>query len=212
MKDKVPPHFGWFVVGFSFITLALVYGVWYSFSVFFVALLKEFGWSRSIGAGAFSIFIIVSGVIGPYVGNLVYSAGARKVVILGSLLLGAGLALCSTTQASWQFYIFFSVITAVGLGTTGWVPNVALVQQWFRGRKGLPMGIISSGIGIGILGCVPLIQYLITRAGWRMAYRTMAIFIPLVVISMAVAFLKKPPQSLSYHTEIESPPAFVEDH
>jgi len=211
MKDKVPPHFGWLVVGFSFITLALVYGVWYSFSVFFVALLKEFGWSRSIGAGAFSIFIIVSGVIGPYVGNLVYSAGARKVVILGSLLLGAGLALCSTTQASWQFYIFFSVITAVGLGTTGWVPNVALVQQWFRGRKGLPMGIISSGIGIGILGCVPLIQYLITRAGWRMAYRTMAIFIPLVVISMAVAFLKEPPQSLSYHTEIGSPPAFVED-
>lgn len=211
MKDKVPPHFGWFVVGFSFITLALVYGVWYSFSVFFVALLKEFGWSRSIGAGAFSIFIIVSGVIGPYVGNLVYSAGARKVVILGSLLLGAGLALCSTTQASWQFYIFFSVITAVGLGTTGWVPNVALVQQWFRGRKGLPMGIISSGIGIGILGCVPLIQYLIIRAGWRMAYRTMAIFIPLVVISMAFAFLKKPPQSLSYHTEIGNPPAFVED-
>jgi len=211
MKDKVPPHFGWFVVGFSFITLALVYGVWYSFSVFFVALLKEFGWSRSIGAGAFSIFIIVSAMIGPYVGNLVYSTGPRKVIILGSLLLGAGLALCSTTQASWQFYIFFSVITAVGLGTTGWVPNVTLVQQWFRGRKGLPMGIISSGIGIGILGCVPLIQYLITRAGWRMAYRTMAIFIPLVVISMAVAFLKKPPQSLSYHTEIENPSAFVKD-
>lgn len=211
MKDKISPHSGWLVVGFSFITLALVYGVWYSFSVFFVALLKEFGWSRSIGAGAFSVFIIVSGVIGPYVGNLIYSAGARKVIILGSLLLGAGLVLCSTTQASWQFYLFFSVITAVGLGTTGWVPNVTLVQQWFRGKKGLPMGIISSGIGIGILGFVPLIQYLITRAGWRMAYRIMAICIPLVVISMAVAFLRKPPQGLSSHSEIGSPPALEKD-
>lgn len=74
MGKKSPLQFGWFVVGFSFVTLALVYGVWYSFSVFFVALLKEFGWSRSVGAGAFSIFIILSGVIGPYVGNMVYSA------------------------------------------------------------------------------------------------------------------------------------------
>jgi MFS family permease len=211
MENKVPSHSGWLVVGFSFITLALVYGVWYSFSVFFVALLEEFGWSRSIGAGAFSIFIIVSGVTGPYVGNLLFSAGPRRIIILGSLLLGAGLALCSTTQSSWQFYLFFSVITAAGLGTTGWVPNVALVQQWFRGKKGLPVGIISSGIGIGILGCVPLIQYLITRAGWRMAYRTMAIFIPLVVISMAVAFLKRPPQSLSPDIQIKSPPVLVKD-
>jgi hypothetical protein len=43
---------GWILVGTSFITMALVYGVWYSYSVFFVALLKEFGWSRSVGAGA----------------------------------------------------------------------------------------------------------------------------------------------------------------
>lgn len=211
MKDKIPPHSGWFVVGFSFITLALVYSVWYSFSVFFVALLREFGWSRAIGAGAFSIFIIVSGVTGPYAGNSLYSVGPRKIIILGSILLGVGLALCSTTQTSWQFYLFFSIITAVGLGTTGWVPNVALVQQWFRGRKGLPMGIISSGIGIGILGCVPLIQYLITWAGWRMAFRTMAVFIPLVVISMSIAFLKRPPQSFSCHTEIGDSPAFVKD-
>lgn len=84
------PHFAWLVVGVSFVTLGLVYGVWYSFSVFFVALLEEFGWSRSMGAGAFSVFIIVSGTIGPYVGNMVYSAGPRKVIIFGSILLGGG--------------------------------------------------------------------------------------------------------------------------
>jgi len=211
MRDKIPSHFAWFIVGFSFITLALVYGVWYSYSVFFVALLEEFGWSRSIGAGAFSIFIILSGMIGPYVGTMVYSAGPRKVIILGSLLLGVGLALCSATQTWWQFYIFFSIITAVGLGATGWVPNVGLVQQWFKEKKGLPMGIISSGIGIGILVSVPLIQYLIKWAGWRMAYRTMAVFIPLIIIPMAIVFLKRPPQSVSYHTEIGSRSTFVKD-
>ncbi len=211
MRENMSSHSAWFAVGFSFVTLGLVYGVWYSFSVFFVALLEEFGWSRSMGAGAFSVFIIVSGTIGPYIGNLVYSAGPRKIIILGSILLGAGLALCSTTQTAWHFYIFFSVVTALGLGTAGWVPNVVLVQQWFKEKKGLPMGIISSGIGIGILACVPLIQYLITRTGWRMAYRVMAVSIPLVVISMAIVFLKRPPRKVSSHTGIGSQPTFVKN-
>ena len=193
MKKENTFHFGWVIVGVCFITLALVYGVWYSFSVFFVALLKEFGWSRSIGAGAFSVFIILSGVVGPYAGNMVYSAGSRNVIIFGSLLLGAGLALCSTTQTWWQFYIFFSIITAVGLGTTGWVPIVTLIQQWFKEKRGLPIGVVSSGIGIGILICIPSIQYLITWVGWRRTYQIMAIFIPLIIISMAIAFLKRPP-------------------
>jgi MFS family permease len=58
------------------------------------------------------------------------------------------------------------------------------------------MGIISSGVGIGILVCVPSVQYIISRTGWRVAYRAMAILIPLVIISMAIAFLKRPPQTL----------------
>src|SRR4030065_379760 len=98
MKDPSPFTFRWFIVGFCFVTLALVYGVWYSFSVFFVALLKEFGWSRSIGAGAFSLFIIVSSIISPFVGNMVSSAKPRRVILGGALILGVGLALCSFTQ------------------------------------------------------------------------------------------------------------------
>ena len=202
MKEKSAIHFGWFIVGFSFITLALVYGIWYSFSVFFVALLKEFGWSRSIGAGAFSLFIIISAIIGPFVGNMVSSAKPRRVILGGAMILGVGLALCSLTQTWWQFYIFFSLITAVGLGATGWVPHTTIIQQWFKGKRGLATGIISAGIGIGILVCVPSAQYLIIRLGWRMAYQIMAIFIPLVVISLTILFLKKPPQTASHQIEV----------
>src|SRR4029077_12032313 len=36
------------------VTLALAYGVWYAYGVFLVALLREFGWSRSVLAGRFS--------------------------------------------------------------------------------------------------------------------------------------------------------------
>jgi len=212
MRNKIGFNFGWIIVGFSFITLALVYGIWYAYSVFFVALLKEFGWSRSIGAGAFSLFIIVSSSISPFVGNMVYSAGPRKVIIGGSFVLGIGLILSSLIQSWWQFYLFFGLVTAVGLGASGWVPNITLIQLWFRERRGLPTGIISSGIGVGILVCVPSIQYLIDQVGWRMAYRIVAVFVPLVVVSMTIAVLRRPPQTTSFqHIEEKIPTPVSKD-
>jgi hypothetical protein len=45
----------WRVVATTFVTLGLAYGFWYSYSVFLVAFLREFGWSRSVVAGAFSL-------------------------------------------------------------------------------------------------------------------------------------------------------------
>jgi len=205
MEDENFFNSRWTIVGISFITLALAYGAaMYSFSVFFVALLKEFNWSRSIAAGGFSVFMILHGIIGPFAGGMVDRFGPRIVFLVGSLTLAVGLVMCSLIHSWWQFYIFFGVVVAAGVGFIGWVPNTTVVQQWFREKRGLPMGIISSGIGIGMFFCVPSIQSLIDRVGWRMTYRIMAFFIPLIIISMVLAFLKKPPQKSTFnHTKKE---------
>lgn len=197
MKEKASLRLGWVIVGVSFITLSLAYGVWYSFSVFFVSLLREFGWSRSLAAGAFSVFVMVHSGIGPFVGGMVDSFGPRRVILSGSLFLGVGLALCSFTSTWWHYYIFFGVVTAVGVGSIGWVPHTTIIQQWFKANRGLAIGIISSGIGFGILVCVPSVQHLISRVGWRMSYRIMACFIPLIVVPLAIAFFQKPSQRAS---------------
>jgi MFS family permease len=73
-----------------------------------------------------------------------------------------------------------------------------IIQDWFREKRGLATGIISSGIGVGIFVCVPSVQYLITQWGWRVAFQVLAFFIPLIIISMAVAFLKRPPQATEF--------------
>jgi MFS family permease len=212
MGTKTTSTFNWNIVGLSFITLALAYSIWYSFSVFFVALLKEFHWSRSVGAGAFSLFIIMHGVIGPVVGGMLDRFGPKGVILGGSILLGIGLLLCSLVQTWWQFYIFFGVIAAIGVGSIGWIPNTSLIQQRFKEKRGLAMGIISSGIGVGILVCVPFFQLLITKVGWRTAYLIIAILIPLMIMSMTIAFLKKPPTATpSPYTSKKISPAVEKD-
>ena len=184
----------WIIVGFSFVMAALAYGsTYYSFSVFFVALLNEFGWSRSLTAGAYSLFLLFLGFAGPFVGSMVDRFGPRRVFLSGSIVLGAGLALCSLIHRWWEFYISYSIVTAIGAGCIGFVPNATLIQQRFREKRGWAMGVLSSGIGFGIFTCVPSIQHLINRMGWRMTYRVIAVFIPFVTFLMVAAFLKDSP-------------------
>ena len=211
MEDNGTGHYRWFVVGFSFIALALAYGAtYYSFSIFFTVLLKEFGCNRSLTAGAFSVFLIFHGITGPLTGRMVDRFGPRGIFLSGSVVLGAGLALCGMVQRWWEFYIFLSVLTAVGAGSVGFVPSATMVQEWFREKRGLAMGILSAGIGFGIFTCVPAIQYLIDRVGWRMTYRPMAVFIPLAIFFMVVAFLGRVPRTHGSHdAKREETPAMI---
>jgi hypothetical protein len=48
------------------------------------------------------------------------------------------------------------------------------------------MGIISSGVGIGIFACVPSAQHLVDKVGWRMTYRLMAFIIPMNIMVSAL--------------------------
>jgi MFS family permease len=156
------------------VTLALAYGVWYAYSVFLVALLREFGWSRSVLAGAFSVFTLVSGAAGPGLGALADRFGPRRLILAGGTLLAAALWADSLVTRAWHLYLDFGLLTAVGVATAGWTPAVVLVQRHFSARLGFALGIAGSGVGLGIFLVVPLCQALIESVGWRWTFRALA--------------------------------------
>jgi MFS family permease len=153
------------------ITLGLTYGVWYSYSVFLVALLNEFGWSRSVLAGAFSVFTLVHGAANPFIGMLCDRVGPRRLVIFGGAALGLALYADGAIDSPAHLYLNFGLGTALAVACSGWVPAVMLVQRQFIDRLGLSLGIVSSGIGLGMLAVVPLCQALIESLGWRAAWQ-----------------------------------------
>ena len=85
-----PFFYGWTIVGVSFVTLAISFGIWYSFSVFFVAILSEFGWSRAATAGVFSMFMVVHSGLAIVIGSLLDRFGPRKLIPFGSILVAMG--------------------------------------------------------------------------------------------------------------------------
>ncbi|UCF76653.1 MAG: MFS transporter, partial [Betaproteobacteria bacterium] len=121
------------------LTLGLTYGVWYSYSVFLVALLNEFGWSRSVLAGAFSLFTLVHGVANPVVGVLCDRIGPRRLVIFGGAALGLALYANGFVESPGRLYLGFGLVTALAVACCGWVPAVVLVQRQFMDKLGFSL-------------------------------------------------------------------------
>ena len=180
------------MVAALFCCLGLLYGIWYSYSVFLVALIEHFGWSRSVTAGAMSVFILVHGSFGPLAGRLVERFGPRRLMLGGSLVMASGLALTAQVSQWWHLYLSFGVVTAAGLGACGWVPSVILAEKWFPTRVGTVLGIVTAGIGVGIFGVIPLANWLIEQFDWRLAYQFLAIAVVAAVAPAALWLLREP--------------------
>ena len=169
--------------------LALAYGIWYAYSVILVALLDEFGWTRSMVAGAFSMFAVIHGCVNPLSGILCERVAPSALMAVGGLLLSGAMFLCSLIQTPWQLYLYFGLLSAVSVAACGWVPAVVQVQRRFAHRLGFAIGIVSSGVGVGMLVVVPLCQAVIGAAGWRTAFRVLGVLAVLVIVPAALYLL-----------------------
>src|SRR5690606_16118255 len=72
-------------------------------------------------------------------------------------------------------YVFFGGFTALAVSASGWTPALVHVQREYQDRVGLAMGIVSSGVGVGMLLVVPLTQVLIDAFGLPTSFRALGL-------------------------------------
>ena len=184
-------NYGYFVVLSSFLIMLVLYGVYYAFGVFFKPAFSEFGWSRALTSGAFSLSSIMMGLLGIPMGALTDRFGPRLVLTLCGLLIGLGFFLMSRLNTVWQLYLFFGLFVGIGMGGS-FVPMASAIARWFTERRGVMTGIITAGIGLGALIGPPLADRLISNYGWREAYVILGLMVWAVVI-LSAQFLKAGP-------------------
>lgn len=190
-----PFYYGWVIVGVSLITTTAAYGIWWSFPVYYVNILKEFGWSRASTATIFTVGLVVYGLGSFPAGILVDRLGPRKLLPLACLTLASGCLICSAASQKWHFYIAYGVFMGLGTICMGYVPVTTLVSNWFIQRKGTAMGIALIGNVAPPLLALP-IQKLISLIGWRASYVVLAGVLLAAILPLTTFFMRTRPQDL----------------
>lgn len=188
------PAYRWVIVVASAVMLGLGVGFMVNgLSVFFVSLKGEFGWLR----GSVSL-IYTAGVLGMALGGIVMGrladrSTARRVSLMGVVVLALCLLGAARADALWQFYVLFFLAGFMGAGAL-FTPLVANVGNWFKTNVGLALGIASAGQALGT-GIVPFgTAVLIGAMGWRDALNTMGL-IALVALLPLAFLIRQPPKA-----------------
>jgi MFS family permease len=171
--------------------MCVAFGLYIVYGIFFNPLRDEFGWTRALTSGAYSVSSAFSGMLGIVMGVLTDKFGPRLVVMSSGLLLGVGYFLMSRLNSDWQLYLFFGVI--IGTGMSGlWIPLLTTVARWFDRSRSLMTGITISGLTVGQIIGPPVISRLIDSYGWRDTYVILAVTVFIVVVLAGILLKLKP--------------------
>lgn len=198
LNEKRPfVFYGWIVIGVGFVTLGIALGIWYSFSVFFLTIIKDFGWGRGLGSSIFSVFLLCHALTGLLTGYLQDRFGPRVVIPIGALILALSLMVTSQSTRLWHFYIAYGVFAGSSISLLGFTSHAAFLPNWFERKRGLAVGIAMSGIGFGMLLLVPLVEISISALGWRTTYVLLAGVVLFFVVPLNLIFSRRRPEDLN---------------
>lgn len=188
-------YFRWLIVFLTFYACCLHSGcLIYAFGLFIKPLQAAFGWDRATITLAFTIQFICVGVFSPLVGRAVDRIGPRRVINSGAIVVTLGFLSLIFIKSPLHFYLL-SMIIGVGSAAMGPVSGSTAVSAVFEKKRGLAIGVMSTGIGVGGFIFSPLIGgWLLPSYGWQGGYVGIAVA-HFLIIPMAMLILRKKDKS-----------------
>jgi MFS family permease len=178
----------WLLLAASFITFTVSGACMQSYTVFLVAFIEEFRWSRGESSLAYSVSQFITGMTSPLVGVLVDRLGPARLVLIGGVVLALGLFASSFVDSLWQLVILYGVVMTLGANCLGLVVFVPLLSRLFVRNRGMAVAVVQSANGFARAFSAPLAQVLIAGIGWRGAYLAQAGFMAAAVLPLAALF------------------------
>lgn len=191
MRKKI--FYGWWIVLATNIICMFGYGTWlYSFGVFFKPMASEFGWTRAMTAGAYSLRSIEGGIASPVVGWAVDRYGSRWIILIGAIVSGLSFVLMPQINSLLGFYLVYGVLLSAGMSAMLYLPAWSVIANWFRRRLSMAMALLASGAGFGGIICAPLAAFLIVQFGWRTAFIVLGVMLWAIAIPLALVVRNTP--------------------
>src|ERR1700761_2532825 len=162
-------HYGWVMVGVTFLAALISAGSVGAPGVFIVPLQHEFGWSTAEISSALSIRFILFGLMAPFAAALMNRYGLRNVTLSALLTVVSALVLSLGMSKVWQLILLWGVVVGIGTGMTALVLGATIAARWFNARRGLVGGILTASAATGQLVFLPILARITDLMGWRPA-------------------------------------------
>jgi MFS family permease len=142
-------HYGWVMVGVTFLAALITAGTVGAPGVFIVPLQQEFGWTTAEISGALSIRFVLFGLMAPFAAALLNRYGLRNVTLSALLIVVSALVVSLLMTKVWQLMLLWGVVIGIGTGMTALVLGATVAARWFVARRGLVVGILTASVATG---------------------------------------------------------------
>lgn len=191
LKNTVCEHYRWVIVAAGGLLGCVAIGALFSLPVLLRPIALDTGWSTTGVSTAMTVAFVAMAVGSMLWGALSDRIGPRRVVMIGTLLLAAGLTLASLATSLPAFQLCFGAIVGVSAAAI-FAPLMACVTGWFDTRRSLAVSLVSAGMGMAPLTMSPLVAWLVQAHDWRSTLQIVAVVVAGLMLPAAL-LIRRPP-------------------
>jgi MFS family permease len=181
---------GWNIVAAATLLTLLTVGMRLGIGPFFLPMVQDLGFSRSLLATIVGIGMLCYGLAMPLAGYLVGRLGTRPVLLLGTALVVVSTAWTVTARTPLSFLLAFGVLMSFGLGFTSPVALTPVISRWFTRQRGMALFFLSTGSMAGMAVLTPVLTLSIASVGWQQTLMGFAFVFTVVTVPAALFVIR----------------------
>ena len=202
---KAQFFYGWVILFVA--TLAMFAsgpGQSHTFSVFVDLIAADLGITTTSVASAYALATLIAAFALTRMGFFVDRFGARKVLIVVTILLGFACIAFGAAIGVITLSLSFMVLRFFGQGSM-MLGATNLVAQWFSAKRGFAMSILMLGFSASMAIHPKLGQWLIDQVGWREAWFWLGVMTWLMMIPLLWLLTHNKPEPLGLRPDGAAP-------
>ncbi|MBA2666830.1 MAG: MFS transporter [Trueperaceae bacterium] len=192
--ERSPVYYGWVILAAGTFGLVMTTpGQTLGISVFLDLIIDDLGLSRSLVSLVYTIATFTGALALPYVGRVIDRRGPRRSVIVISIAFAFACVFMGFVQGLATLALGFLLIRGLGQGALS-LASVHIINIWFVRRRGLAVGIAGLGMAVSTAFFPLLIEGLIDRFDWRVAYMLLGAIVACTIVPLGALLFRGHPE------------------
>ncbi len=183
-------YFGWNIVAAAGTLTLLTVGLRMGIGPFFLPIVEDLGFSRSLLATIIAAGMLCYGLGMPLAGYLVARLGTRTVLMLGNAALVGGAIWTVNAKDPISFLLSFGILLSLGLALCSPITLTPVLAKWFVRRRGMAFFFLSTGSMAGIAILTPLLAAAIEAVGWQNTMLGFAAAYTLIAVPLTLFIIR----------------------